>query len=74
MDTDEFRNAGCFFPRPAQAGRGIGRGDLSFTRHLTPALSPNFVGGEGENAVAYFYIQSAFHQWLIKLPVVPAAR
>ena len=40
----------------------------------SPVLSPNFVGGEGENAVACFYIQSAFHRWLIKLPVVPATR
>ncbi len=28
-------------------------GDLSFTRHLTPALSPNFVGGEGEKPVTF---------------------
>jgi hypothetical protein len=61
MDTDKngARNMFCS-PRPAQAGRGTGRGDLSFTRHLTPALSPNFVGGEGENAVAHFGVQSVF--------------
>ena len=41
---------GCL-PRPAQAGRGLGRGVLSLQNrcHLSPALFPNFVGGEGED-------------------------
>jgi hypothetical protein len=39
-------------PSPRLAGRGLGRGDLNLTHHLTPALSPNFVGGEGGNIAA----------------------
>jgi len=42
MNTDETQicRAEILFPRPAQARRGLGRGDLNETRHLTPALSP----------------------------------
>ena len=58
MNTDKNGAWNMFCSRrPAQAGRGTGRGGLSFTRHL-PALSPNFVGGEEENAVAHFGVQS----------------
>ena len=42
------------FPSPSQrsAGRGPGSGAVHQKLHLTPALSPNFVGGEGDSIAA----------------------
>ena len=34
------------------AGRGPGRGAADLKLHLSPALSPNFVGGEGDQIAA----------------------
>jgi hypothetical protein len=49
MEVQVPRTKKTTTPSPRLAGRGPGRGDLNLTRHLTPTLSPNSVGGEGEN-------------------------
>jgi hypothetical protein len=53
MDTDKNDTWNMFCsPSPRPSGERDRAGVLIFTRHLTPTLSPNSVGGEGENARA----------------------
>jgi hypothetical protein len=60
--------ANCYFLSPGERIKGEGESktqssfcrfwEISLTRHLTPALSPNFVGGEGESFAVHLKIRT----------------